>query len=72
MPAITVYSKPNCQPCTAVKRWLTNAGVEFQELDAMEHVELLGSMGYRGAPVVVAGDMHFQGFDPNMLAKLKA
>ena len=36
----------------------------------MEHVDLLSGMGYRGAPVVVAGDIHFQGFDPNMLKKI--
>ena len=70
MSTITVYSKPNCQPCGAVKRWLAKEGIEYQELDAMEHVDLLSGMGYRGAPVVVAGDIHFQGFDPNMLKKI--
>lgn len=67
---VQVYSKPNCMPCMAVKRWLNNAGIDYQELDAMEHVELLSSMGYRGAPVIVSGETHFQGFDPTKLGQI--
>ena len=30
---ITVYTKPNCQPCRATKRWLDNRGVEYSTVD---------------------------------------
>lgn len=53
---ITVWSKPGCVQCTAVKRRLTEAGVPFTERDltAQEHAADLKyfiGLGYRSAPI---------------------
>lgn len=71
--SITVYSKPACVQCTATTRALTAAGIDYdlidltQDADAMEMVQ---GLGYRQAPVVVAGDNHWAGFRPDMISGL--
>ena len=58
---ITVYSKPACVQCTATTRALDARGLNYDVVDltqdaaAMERVQ---EMGYRQAPVVIAGDEH--------------
>lgn len=70
---VTIYTQPNCQPCRMTKIALTGKGISYQEVDitkdpkALEHVK---SLGYLQAPVVVAGDQHWSGFDPIALATL--
>ena len=55
------------------KRYLTNKGVEFQEIDVLEDdkaLALLRDKGYAELPVVdVDGEFH-TGFQPNILAKV--
>ena len=55
------------------KRYLTNKGVEFQEIDVLEDdkaLALLRDKGYAELPVVdVNGEFH-TGFQPNILAKV--
>ena len=54
------------------KRYLTNKGVEFQEIDVLEDdkaLALLRDKGYAELPVVdVNGEFH-TGFRPELLAK---
>lgn len=38
-----------------------------QDADAFEYVQ---SLGYQAAPVVVAGDEHWSGFQPDRIAAL--
>lgn len=70
---ITVYSKPACVQCTATTRALDARGLAYQiidltkDTDAMEQVQ---KMGYRQAPVVVAGEDHWAGFRPDMIGRL--
>lgn len=70
---ITVYSKPSCVQCTATTRALDARGLPYQlvdlskDADAMAHVQQLG---YRQAPVVIAGDDHWAGFRPDMIGRL--
>lgn len=72
---ITVYSKPNCQQCTATKRWLTQHGVEFTEDDITTEDNLAAAkaLGYQEAPVVivssegVGSESHWSGFRPDKL-----
>lgn len=71
---ITVYSKPGCMPCKMTKAKLDRMGVEYwsrcvvSELDAMDEVVRLG---YREMPVVVAGEQHWSGFRPDLIAALE-
>ena len=70
---ITVYSKPACVQCTATTRALEARGLAYQLIDLTEDdsaMELVTSMGYRQAPVVVAGEAHWAGFRPDMIGTL--
>lgn len=70
---ITVYSKPACVQCTATTRALEAKGLSFEVIDLTENadaMEMVVSMGYRQAPVVVAGDAHWAGFRPDMIGRL--
>ena len=71
--SITVYSKPACVQCTATTRALDAKGISYDIIDltlddmAMSHVT---GLGYRQAPVVIAGENHWSGFRPDMIARL--
>lgn len=70
---ITVYSKPACVQCTATTRALEARGLAYQLIDLTEDdsaMELVTSLGYRQAPVVVAGTAHWAGFRPDMIGTL--
>ena len=73
---IDVYTKPACQPFRATKRKLDQLGVEYNEHQAADHMDMLSPLGHTSAPVVVvtndAGDMvtHWAGFVPDKLKGL--
>lgn len=74
---ITVLTKPDCGPCTAVKRWLKKRGHTFTEIDLsadLNAVRSVKELGYTGAPVTIIstdeGDEHFYGFDIPELTRL--
>ena len=53
---ITVYSKPNCQPCRATKRWLDKRGIPYTEVDittSPADLEAITALGFQEAPVVI-------------------
>ena len=68
--SITVYSKPACVQCTATTRALTARGIDYDVIDLTQDdaaMEMVTGLGYRQAPVVVAGDSHWAGFRPDMI-----
>lgn len=70
---ITVYSKPACVQCTATTRALDAKGIAYSLVDLTEDaaaMEMVTQLGYRQAPVVVAGDAHWAGFRPDMIGRL--
>ncbi|MCD9146957.1 glutaredoxin-like protein NrdH [Pseudophaeobacter flagellatus] len=70
---ITVYSKPACVQCTATTRALELRGVDFELIDLTEDLaamELVQRLGYRQAPVVIAGDDHWAGFRPDKISAM--
>ncbi len=70
---ITVYSKPSCVQCTATTRALDARGLDYRLIDLTEDdaaMDLVTSLGYRQAPVVVAGEAHWAGFRPDMIGTL--
>ena len=70
---ITVYSKPACVQCTATTRALAAKGIEYNLVDLTEDAEALAKvteLGYRQAPVVMAGDDHWAGFRPDKISAL--
>lgn len=74
-PAITVYTKPNCQQCNAVKRFLKASKVEFytDDLTLPENAQNLAwfkSQGFLSAPITVYGAHTVPGFNPGALEAL--
>lgn len=74
--AVTVLSKPSCVQCTATKRALTKAGVDFTEVDMSENPDALDrakSLGYLAAPVVIVDEnTHWAGYQPDKISALAA
>ena len=70
---ITVYSKPACVQCTATTRALDARGLNYDVIDLTQDtsaMEKVTALGYRQAPVVIAGEDHWAGFRPDMISKL--
>ena len=70
---ITVYSKPACVQCTATTRALDARGLTYDVIDLTKDaaaMERVTALGYRQAPVVIAGDAHWAGFRPDMIGRL--
>jgi glutaredoxin-like protein NrdH len=75
--SITVYSKSNCVQCTQTKKTLVKLGlIENQDyevidvtVDAAAYDKVI-AMGYKAAPVVVVGEDHWAGFQPDKLKAL--
>jgi glutaredoxin-like protein NrdH len=70
-----VYTKPNCVQCDATKRMMDKLGVEYTTVDIVENpaeLDKLIEMGYRAAPVVVAGNESWSGFQPEKITALAA
>ncbi|GAA2244246.1 redoxin NrdH [Rarobacter faecitabidus] len=71
--SITVYSKPACVQCDATYRALDKRGIEYSIVDIsqdVEALEMVRSLGYLQAPVVIAGDSHWSGFRPDQISQL--
>jgi glutaredoxin-like protein NrdH len=75
---ITVYTSPNCQQCTATKRWLDKRGINYKTIDVTENPNDLAAikeLGYKAAPVTIVStgdpemELHWYGFDVNNLRK---
>lgn len=72
---VTVYTKPDCQPCRATTRFLDERDIPFVEKSTTDPAYLAEAkaLGYMGAPVVVfvpaPGESvsHWYGFRPDML-----
>ena len=75
MSTVTVYSKPACVQCDATYRALDKNGIPYAIVDLTqddEALELVRSLGYLQAPVVVAGEKHWFGFRPDQITALAA
>ncbi|SDE25741.1 ribonucleoside-diphosphate reductase class Ib glutaredoxin subunit [Salipiger thiooxidans] len=70
---IIVYSKPACVQCTATTRALDARGLPYDVVDLTEDAAAMArvtELGYRQAPVVIAGENHWSGFRPDMIGRL--
>ena len=70
---VTVYTKPACVQCTATKKALDKAGINYETVDistddaARDYVM---NLGHLQAPVVVAGEDNWSGFRPDQIKAL--
>lgn len=72
---ITVYTKPACVQCTATKRAMDKAGLDYEMVDISlddEARDYVMALGHLQAPVVVTRDAHWSGFRPDRIKELSA
>jgi glutaredoxin-like protein NrdH len=70
---VTVFTKANCVQCEATKRHLDKIEVAYEVVDITNDIAALDrliSLGYRSAPVVLAGTDSWAGYVPDKLDKL--
>lgn len=67
---ISVYTKPGCQPCRMTKRFLTEHGIEFEEVDGLAHIDELREEGFAQFPIVKTEAEAWTGFRPDKLKAL--
>lgn len=68
-----VYTLPACVQCDSTKRLMKRENIPFTEVDLSQDeaaLELVRSLGYSAAPVVVAGDKHWSGFKLDHIMEL--
>lgn len=73
MTNVTIYTKDNCMPCKMMKEQLEKNGIVPNEvnIDRDESaIDQVRSLGFSTVPVVQAGKMVFNGFQPHMIPKL--
>ena len=73
--SVTVYTLPSCVQCDSTKKFMSKNDIEFVEVDLTqdsEAYELVKSLGYAAAPVVVAGEDHWSGFRPDKIQSIVA
>ena len=72
---INVYTKPSCVQCNATYREMDAKGIQYNVIDLTEDpaaLELVKSLGYLQAPVVIADEDHWGGFRPDKIDELAA
>jgi glutaredoxin-like protein NrdH len=70
---VTVYTKNNCVQCEATKRHLDKLDIPYEVINITNDIGALDkliSLGYRSAPVVIAGKQSWAGYVPDKIDKL--
>ncbi len=70
---VTVYTKNNCVQCEATKRHLDKLDIPYEVINITNDIGALDkliSLGYRSAPVVIAGKQSGAGSVPDKIDKL--
>lgn len=71
----TVYIKNNCVQCDMTKRYMDKNGIEYTTVDITqdpEALEMILSMGFQSAPVVISDKGSWAGFQPDKINLLAA
>ena len=73
MISVTVYTNPNCVQCDQTKRYLDKKEIPYNVVDLStdeEALKMVLDMGYKSAPVVIAGKDSWSGFRLTKLSDL--
>ncbi|MEX9252620.1 glutaredoxin-like protein NrdH [Pseudenterobacter timonensis] len=73
--SIIIYTRNDCVQCHATRRALESRGVTFEMVNVdtvPEAADTLRAQGFRQLPVVIAGEMRWSGFRPDMINRLQA
>jgi len=71
----TVYVKPACVQCDMTKRMLNKLEIDYDTVDITEDeaaLEMILSMGFKSAPVVITESDAWAGFQPDKINALVA
>ncbi|MFE2994148.1 glutaredoxin family protein [Nocardia sp. NPDC059246] len=74
-PKVVLYSKPGCGQCFATSKALLARGIPFVKRDVSTDenaAERVRNLGYQSLPVIVAGDMHWSGFQLTKIDQVAA
>ena len=66
----TVYTNPNCVQCDMTKKLLDRNGTAYEVVDLSEDreaFEMVKSLGFTSAPVVITDTDKWAGFKPALL-----
>lgn len=72
---VNLFTKPNCQPCRAMKRKLQERGVEYRELsvEVDENLAKVKELGFLQVPVLLLEDgSAVSGFRPDVIDTIAA
>ena len=71
MKQIIVFTKPSCVQCNQTKLHLRKRGLTFDERPLIgDDLDSAIKLGYKSAPVVFAGDQHWNGYRPDRIDAL--
>jgi glutaredoxin-like protein NrdH len=73
--AVTVYTLPACVQCDSTKRMMQRNQIEYDEVDMSQDpvaLDMVKTLGYTAAPVVVSGEVHWSGFRMDRIQSLSA
>jgi glutaredoxin-like protein NrdH len=71
----TVYVKPACVQCDMTKRMLDKLEIDYDTVDITQDdsaLEMVMSMGFKSAPVVITDSDSWAGFQPDKINSLAA
>ncbi len=71
----TVYTKPACVQCDMTKRMLDKLEIDYDTVDITQDdsaLEMVMSMGFKSAPVVITDSDSWAGFQPDKINALAA
>ena len=73
---VVIFTQPDCLPCDAVKLFLEDRGVAYEEKDVVASPgiarEMVEKYRSRSTPTVVIGSEVLIGFDPERIDELLA
>ena len=72
MTTVRVYTKPQCMQCDMTKKAMDKAGISYlvEDIQEPQNLEAVMYLGHMQAPVVMAGDDHWSGFQPERIKEL--
>ena len=69
-----VYSTPTCPECVRLKKFLSDMGISFEEVNVFENKDaadfIVKSTGMRRVPVFQSDDKMIVGFNQNEIEKM--
>lgn len=71
----TIYTKPACVQCDMTKRMMDQKGIAYKTVDITENqdaLDMILSMGFSSAPVVMSTAGNWAGFQPDKINLLAA